>query len=680
MGLLLGLLLFTTLLSQRPLPDRLDLDAETAAEPLVLDRHGLPLNLRYDGGWNLQERVALEQVPPLLRAAFVEAEDRRYWSHWGVDWRARFSALGTNLRAGRSLRGASTITEQAVRVLHPRPRRLWSRWVEGFEALRLDLRFSKAQVLEFYLNQVPYGANRRGVVPAARYYFGRSLETLSEREMLALAVLVRAPSRLVREPQMLDAAIARLAQRLLDQGLLAPQRHAALQAQRLSWAKRQPELQAAHFVAELQRRQPAAQGIRSSLDADLQSSAERFLGERLRALRPQGVSQGALLAVDLQGNRVRAWASVDVEHPDVVGIDAVLAPRQPGSTLKPLLYALAIEKGWNANTVIDDSRLTERVNAGLHEYRNYSRSHYGRVSLREALGNSLNIPALKALQFVGGEAFITRLRALGMEGLTRHPDIYGDGIALGNGEVSLLQLVQAYTALARGGRWQALTLEEAGQEPRPEQQLIRRDAALAISDILSDAQARLLEFGDGGLLRFPAQTAVKTGTSTDYRDAWTVAYNGRYVVGVWMGNLSGRETDGLTGAQGPALLVRATLAQLAADRPLQKAGPAPAVSAAATAVVTELRPVHPRLSQPFDGLMLAMDPRIPDRLEAFEFIAEWDRPVREAIWHVEGAPPVTTGEGRYLWPLRRGSQQVWAELVGADGRRERTPPVSFRVR
>ncbi|MDM4770117.1 transglycosylase domain-containing protein [Solimonas sp. SE-A11] len=679
-----ALLLLATLLAQRSLPRTLEPQPgdTTRAQALVLDREGRPLNLRYDGGWNLQERVPLEQVPPLLRQAFVEAEDRRFWTHHGVDWRARLSATWTNLRAGRSLRGASTITEQALRVINPRPRTLWSRWVEGFEALRLDARFAKPDLLEFYLNQVPYGANRRGVAPAARYYFGRSLETLSEREMLALAVLVRAPSRLLRQPEALDAGIARLAQRLAEQGALSPERLAALQAQRLAWARQPPELQAAHFALELQRRHPWATAQRSSLDTTLQARAEGFLRQRLQGLRSQGVRQGALLVVDLQDNRVRAYATVDDEHPDIIGVDAVQALRQPGSTLKPLLYALAIEKGWNADTILDDSRLTERVNAGLHEYRNYSRMHYGRVSLREALGNSLNIPALKTLQFVGGEPFLQRLQVLGMAGLSRHPDFYGDGIALGNGEVSLFQLVQAYTALARGGRWQPLTLLESDPAPRPLRTLIQPSAARAISEIISDPQARLLEFGDGGLLRFPAETAVKTGTSSDYRDAWTVAYNGRWLVGAWMGNLSGRETDGITGAQGPALLTRSLLARLPADRPLDRAlrsghrrPEEPAV-----AVVTETLPAEPRLSQPFEGLMLAMDPRIPDRLEAFEFVAEWDRPLRRTTWHVNNGPPVTVEGDRYLWPLARGRQRVWAELEAEDGRRGRTPEAAFLVK
>ena len=690
-GLLVAALLIATVISQRPLPDSLDPAARVVVEPLVLDRDGQPLDLRYDGGWNLHERIPLERIPPLLRAAFVEAEDRRFWTHQGVDWRARGSALWTNLRSGRAVRGASTITEQSLRLLHPRPRTLWSRWVEGFEALRLDARFAKADLLEFYLNQVPYGANRRGVAQAARYYFGRSLETLSDRETLALAVLVRAPSRLVKQPEALDAAVARLAARLHTQGLLDDTRLAQLEEQPLQWQRERPALAAAHFVAEARRQWQAQQGgaretaLRSSLDALLQAQAEQFLAQRLRDLQKNGVRQGALLVADLQGNLVRAYASIDLDHPEVVGIDAVQALRQPGSTLKPLLYAMAIEKGWRADTRLDDGRLTERVGSGLHEYRNYSRTHYGAVTLREALGNSLNIPAVKALQFIGGDAFLARLRALGMSALTQPADFYGDGIALGNAEISLYQLVQAYATLARGGRHQPLSALAQPPGPRPQRQLIAREAALSVSDILSDPQARLLEFGAGGLLRFPVRTAVKTGTSTDYRDAWTVAYNGRYVIGVWMGNLSGRATDGITGAQGPALLTRTLLARLGEGGATPLRLP-PAVTVAANAnanaaVVEPLPPpAHPRLAQPFDGLMLAMDPRIPDALEAFEFEAEWDRPLAEVWWHVNDQPPVRGEGARYLWPLARGTQQVWAELVAADGSRERTEAVRFRVR
>ena len=190
----------------------------------VLDRYGTALNTTYINRWNIHQQAGLHEVPATLIAAMVLAEDKRFYQHRGQDWRARLQALAQNLRAGRVVRGASTITEQVVRLLHPRPRTFWSRWLEGWEARRLEQVLGKEDILAFYLNQVPYAARRRGVVQAARYYFDRDLDTLSHHEMLALAVLVRAPSRLdlaSGDSQALRAAIGRLAGRMVAAGALA---------------------------------------------------------------------------------------------------------------------------------------------------------------------------------------------------------------------------------------------------------------------------------------------------------------------------------------------------------------------------------------------------------------------------------------------------------------------------
>jgi len=679
-GAALALLALATLCAQRSLPDTLRLDAEAAATPEVLDRDGRPLQISYDGGWNLHGRVALERIPATLRNAFVESEDRRFWQHHGIDWRARVAALWTNLRAGHALRGASTISEQVVRILHPRPRTVWSRWVEGFEAMRLEARFNKADILEFYLNQVPYGANRRGVAPAAQYYFGRSLDTLSPDEMLALAVMVRAPSRFAREPLALQARVRRLAATLQTRGQWPADATIAVVP---AFVRSAPELHAAHFRAfaaqEAARLRPGQVRVHSSLDVALQASAVAFLRERLRDLARDGAGQGAVLVVDLDGNRVRAYASADRRHPHVVGIDAVQTPRQPGSTLKPLLYAQALERGWRADTTIADAELRERINGGLHEYRNYSRTHYGTVTVAEALGNSLNIPAVKALQFVGQAPFLARLQALGVHSLTEQPDYYGDGLALGNGALSLYELVQAYTALARDGVWQPLTVfDDTGPQPPP-RALIGRDAARTISAILSDASSRLLEFGEGGVLRFPVRTAVKTGTSSDYRDAWTVAYNGRWLVGVWIGNLSGAATEGVTGARGPALLTRSLLAGLPVDTPLRAAA-LHLDPDADTAAPLDALPATPRIGQPFDGLMLARDPRIPDELEALRLEIAWRETPVAVRWEIDGAIVAETTEAQYDWPLAVGEHRLRAWVRGADAAETVTPAVRFTVR
>jgi penicillin-binding protein 1C len=498
--------------------------------------------------------------------------------------------------------------------------------------------------------------------------------------MRALAVLVRAPSRLAREPEALHRGVQRLAQALHAQGRLDADALQRVTQEMPRPARHVADARAAHFVREVERRagEVRAPSVRSSLDRRLQTLAETYLGERLKDLSREGARQGAVLIVELPHNRVRAWAVGDAAHPDMIGVDAVRAARQPGSTLKPLLYAMALERGWSADTRIDDAALAEQVNGGLHQYRNYSRTHYGSVSVREALGNSLNIPAVRALQFVGGADFLQRLRRLGMHSLDAHPNVYGDGLALGNGEISLYELVQAYTALAGDGRWQPLTVFEDEREPRQVQTLFVPAAAHAVADVLSDPAARTLEFGAGGVLRFPLATAVKTGTSSDYRDAWTIAYDRRYVVGVWIGNLSGQETQGVTGARGPALLTRSLLAALAPEaQPLSIAA---REEAAAPAPATEpVADPTPRLEQPFNGLRLAMDPRIPDALEAFEFRVRWVGAPREVRWWVDGAPAGSSTSLAWSWPLARGIHRAYAEIVDEEGVRWRTDEVSFQV-
>ena len=212
----------------------------------VVDRHGEPLNVTFTNTWNVHDRAALHEIPEFLRTAFIVAEDKRFFEHRGVDWSARASALVTNVRNLRAIRGASTITEQVVRMLHPRPRSVWSRWLEGWKAGRLEQAFSKNEILEFYLNQVPYASNRRGVRQAASYYFARDVSTLSKKEMLALAVLVRAPTRfdLKRSTDASEGAIGRLAAALVERGLLSAAERDELIAAPLSLEE--PRLRGTH--------------------------------------------------------------------------------------------------------------------------------------------------------------------------------------------------------------------------------------------------------------------------------------------------------------------------------------------------------------------------------------------------------------------------------------------------
>ncbi|MGO9020184.1 MAG: transglycosylase domain-containing protein [Syntrophobacteraceae bacterium] len=710
-------------------------------KPQLLDRIGNPLSISYQNRWSAQT-VPLREIPALLRNAFIESEDRRFMSHGGVDWLARVHALTQNLRAMKGVRGASTITEQVVRMLHPRLRTVWSRWLEGIEAALIEKRFSKSEILEFYLNQVPYGHQRRGVVEAARFYFDRDPATLNVKESLALAVLVRAPSGL--DPQQrhrsLERRLSKLATHMLDKDLLSKAEYRAALSDGFEFAHSRRVIEApqfVHYVFDTTRAEVlnSSGRVTTSLDGRMQQKVRQILWNRLDALRSSDLGDGAALVVDNRTGEVLVWVSESVSAGESQGwVDAVTVRRQPGSTLKPFLYALAMEMGWTAATLIEDSPLSEAAGSGLHSFHNYSRTYYGLLRLRVALGNSLNTPAVRTIQFTGTERFLQRLRLLGISGLNKSADFYGHGLALGDGEVSLFELVQAYSALARHGAFRPLRTLCERQLPSDEiRPVIGPATAAIIADILSDPQARRLEFGEGHLLRFPVQTAVKTGTSSDHRDCWAVGFTERYTAGVWMGNLDHRPTRGVTGAIGPALVLRAICAELNSEG---EPGPFPtwsglqsvsictvsgmlagpdcprmdekfesgkvpvevcslhSVRAACNDAGAESVPVQPessirhpvsgiQLLQPTPGLQIAMDPRIPPELQAFAFRISQNIKPERVQWVLNGKLAGETGkdEYRFLWPLSRGEYIVRARVWhGGQSEPAETPQVAFIVR
>ncbi len=716
-----AVLFWKTLIDLAPPPDTLSVAHSSVRKVQIRDRHANPLTITYQNDWNIHDYVPLHEIPETLQQVFILAEDKRFYEHHGPDWRARWNAMLQNIKALRVVRGASTLSEQTVRMLHPRHRTFWARWLEGFEAAQLEEHFSKADILEFYLNQVPYASQRRGVVQAARYYFDRDLDTLNMKEMMALAVLVRSPSRLDlrRGVTQIEAPIARLAVRLLEKGLITQADYQDILTTSLDLHDAHLPVQATHFVNYVYAAQsvPALQTIKriqTTLNSSHQRVIQEILNQRVQDLRSKKVNNGAVLVVEHQTNEILAWVNVGPPSLDKPGslIDAVITPRQPGSTLKPFLYASALEKGWTAATLIEDSPLAEPVGTGMHSFRNYSRNYYGPLRLRNALGNSLNIPAIRTIQFVGTDSFLHRLRQLGFKSLTAHPDYYGDGLALGNGGVTLLELVQAYATLANQGRFRPLKVLH-NAPPFHSVKVFTPEISSIIADILSDPDARRLEFGRGALLRFPIQTAVKTGTSNDYRDAWAVGFNHRYTVGVWLGNLDQQAMFRVSGAAGPALVLRAIFAELnryEETQPLyispqlvkveicrstgQRAtsdcpsriewfvpGSEPPLNGPVV-TIAEKRPTRLRLKQPTPGLQLAMDPRIPDEYEAFMLkLSEISLPVESVEWLVDGEVIGTTSVHQYSWPLSPGTHIAQARIWITDADQPlATPLVRFYVK
>lgn len=710
-SLLLGgvVLWYATATSLQTLPV-LSAVAVNSNMPQLLDRYGSVLDISVERGWNTHEQIELHQVPAFMQESFLLSEDKRFFSHNGVDWQARVNALWQSVMARASIRGASTLTEQVVRMVHPRPRTLWSKWLETVEAQTLERQETKWNILRFYLNQLPYGAERRGVAQAGRYYFGRDLDTLSPKEMLALVVLARAPGLLSKPEyaQQLERRVLQLALRLRKSQTLTEDDYQHILAQRLNLSRNPPSTaNVFHFARHVWENTPRpVSRVQTTLDAALQQHIAQLLNERLAQLAGQRVENGAVLVADHQRHEILAWVVSGNIARNTPGafIDAVKAPRQPGSTLKPFIYAMALEQGWTAATRLQDEPLDTAVGHGMHSYRNFSRVFYGEITLREALANSLNIPAVKTLDYVGIDTAIEKFQHLGMHELSKNPAIYGEGLALGNGEVSLFELVQAYTVLADRGHF--TPLRSVGSERIAEKESVfSEESTSIISNILSDTHARQWEFGSGSSLSFPIETAAKTGTSTDHRDAWIVAYNHRYIVGIWMGNLTREPMRDVTGSTGPALLAHSIFAELnrgSETRPLylsanliqhpvcaqksatgecsfrdewfvpgsEPAREKPALTPPSGAI---------KIARPSEGLMLALDPRIPDTLEAFEFALNI-QDVDSVRWIVDGKNVATTTTAKYSWPLNRGRHVLYAELIEAQGTSRYTEAVSFTVK
>ncbi len=714
----IALLLHQTHAQRLPLPDTL-LPSDPAGTPQLRDRSGVVLSVSYQSPMNVQDWVSLHEVPRRLIQAVITAEDQRFLQHGGVDWWARVHAVFQNLRMGRAVRGASTITEQVVRLLHPRPRTLWSRWLEGFEALDLERRFDKGRILEFYLNQVPYASRRLGVVQAARYYFARDLETLNLREMLALATLPRSPSRLDprRNPNLLDGPIERLALRMHERRLISDTEYESQAESPLGFHDAHLDVSAPHFVRWVRERLAAdlAGKLRTTLDGGLQTKVELLLEDALRAKRAGLVANAAALVVDTPSGEILAWVSLS--GPEHTAIDAVRVPRQPGSTLKPFIYALALESGWTAATLVLDAPLVDAIGTGSHSYRNYSGTFYGSLRVREALANSLNTPAVRTIRQVGTASTLAKLRELGMQSLDRGADFYGEGLALGNGEVSLFELVEAYATLGRGGVHRELTGELA-PAALPGRRVLSAEVSALLTDILSDSSARQLEF-HSGVLDLPVRTAVKTGTSSGYHDAWSLGTNSSYTVGVWFGNLDRQPMREVTGASGPARVLRAIYAELHRDRALSPVpqGPVQRPSTLVRRDICALSGERPRascplsselfrrqnvpkrmcsghaemvpvtratvavISRPVPGAHLALDPRIPDALERFEFRIESPVPVSRVEWWLDDRLLASVRELTWLWQPARGAHALRARVFEDESGSAfvETEPVRFHV-
>ena len=514
--------------------------------------------------------VGLDDVAPIVIDATIAAEDERFESHSGVDPFAIARAV-VNLPSTRS--GASTLTQQLARHLYIDPGTpLFERKAqEMLLALQLEARYSKDEILNLYLNEVNYGNGAYGIEAAARTYFGVSAGHLDLAQAAYLAGLPQQPGEFGR-----DAAEAASRQRYVLYRMVATERITSAQAyaassEALALLPAQTNSVAPHFVnyvqEELARVAPELAGqsglvIETTLDTGLQQEAESNVHSQLAALADKDVSSAAVVVIEPSTGRVLAMVGsadfFDEEHDGQVNV--ALAPRQPGSALKPFLYAAALDRGFTAASMLLDVPSSFPLGASVYEPLNYDRRFHGPLPLRVALASSLNVPAVRTLGAIGVDAFLDVAHRFGLSTLT-DTDVYGLSLTLGGGEVRLLDLTSAYGGLANQGLLTppyaiARVLDANGNvvyqhyTPTPTRATSPENAFI-IGDILSDPDARALGFGYAPTLRLPFRAAVKTGTTTEYRDNWTVGYTPERVVGVWVGNADNspmRNISGLDGA------------------------------------------------------------------------------------------------------------------------------------
>lgn len=537
-------------------------DGELLAERALPDR-GRP------------EWVALDEVAPALIDGLIASEDRRFGHHPGVDPIAVGRAAWHDLRARAFVEGGSTLHQQTARLLAGRPGGLPGKAVEAWRALKLGWHLSDDEVLGWYLNRAYFGRGCWGVACAARRTFDESPASLSVSEAATLVGVLPSPERLHPE---VDADAARRARdrvlsRMVAEGRLSPEVAEEARAEPIELRRRTPEGIAPHFVALALDDDPERAEVRTTLDAGLQRTVERVVREQLAMLQGREVDHASVLVVHLPSDEVRAWVGSAGHDAPSGQVDGVRAPRSPGSALKPFLYELAFERGDRPSDVLLDIPSRFGTTHGTWTPANYSGTFHGPVSMRVALGSSLNVPAVRLLDDLGVPVLQQRLVELGMDRVRRPASQVGLGLALGDVEVTLEQLATAYGALARGGRLRPFVRHVGGPLP-PDREVLDPVGTGLVVDVLADPGARVLGFGRYGPLERAYPAAVKTGTSTDWRDNWTVGFTDTWLVAVWVGNFDHRAMVDVSGVTGAAPIWAAVMDVLVDGR-AEPLGPPP---------------------------------------------------------------------------------------------------------
>ena len=568
------LFLFLYYAKDLPRPEKF-VEKELAQSTKIFDRTGNVL-LYEIYGEEKRTWVSLEKIPDHLKKAIIATEDANFYRHFGVDLKGIVRAVLTNLEIKKFAYGGSTIPQQLIRSSFLNLQKTAERKLrEVILTLELERRYSKDQILEWYLNQIPFGRNAYGVEAASYAYFQKSVVEISLAQAATLAAFIKAPSYYSAEnnfPELLGRKNYVLA-RMVSEGFIGPEEAENAKKEEITFVKVSQPIKAPHFTLYVRNYLIERYGeeelkrkgfkVYTTLDWDLQELAEETIKGGAANNRKYGVYNAALAAISPKTGEVLSlvgsadWYATSSEPKGCQSQKnclfepkfdiATLGKRQPGSAFKPFVYATAFKKGYSDKTVVVD----EETNFGSpsHPYvpQNYDGLFRGPVTLRQALAQSLNVPSVKVLANLAGiEDSIKTAQDFGITTLTKPPSFYGLPLVLGGGEVNLLELISAYGVFATEGLRsrpvfilkiidpEGNIIEENEKVP---QRVLDKEIARLIGSVLSDNEARAPVFGQRSPLYFDNyQVAVKTGTTQDYKDAWTVGYTPSIVVGVWAGN------------------------------------------------------------------------------------------------------------------------------------------------
>ncbi len=598
----LGLLGYFVVPFAFPIPQKMIQGTEDSV--LLLDRNGEVLEHWVRPDFYRHRAINLDLIPEDLLLATLAAEDKRFYQHGGIDFRATARALKDSIQNHRFVSGASTITQQTVKITSKRaPRSFSTKIRECFTARHVEMSLSKKQILSAYFNNLDYGNRSQGPLQAARQYFGKPLNDLSLAECALLAGLPQAPTRLNprRNPKaaikrrnwILDrmAIVCHIPQDRIDRAKAEPlqldhhqdSRYAPHLAYLMKEAiKRNPhrgDIYSVNKHANKQNPSSKRHDIRTTLSAPLQRDITEIVRSQLVKLSDKHIHHAAVIVIDNQRGEILAHVGTPTFQStrsnkqetwqEGSQIDATRIPRSPGSALKPFTYLLAFEKGgMSPATIIPDIPTSFTDSLGEKSFVNYNRHFQGPVTIHYALANSLNIPAIRTLNRVGGpQALIDLLRRFGITTLNKSPRYYGLGLTLGSGEVTLTELTNAYATLARLGHYKKITFfpnNEKNTQSNTDEltgSSIEKSCWMLAQTMTNNA-ARTASFGPNSNLRLPFRCAVKTGTSTDFRDNWCLGFTPRYTVGVWVGNLDNTPMQGISGVTGAGPIFHDTMMRL----------------------------------------------------------------------------------------------------------------------